>query len=258
MEQTSNHIDISKIRTFDEIFKDTQMFFKYNWKQFFSLLFLYVGPFLAVFQYTYSHYIALIYAQIETAETISFEIPTKEFWILAIFGIISFSLFHGISYSFITQYQTNTDTSRSSVISHFNQNLLLYISATITSTALLILGFLFYIIPGIILLFPLHFYVYDKLSHKGTFFETITRTFTMVKQNLGITIGTIITMQVLLFIIRLLISILFSGITSDSSIVSIIVSVILSLVTMGISVIPVVFLYHTIFKNTFEKKSYNN
>ena len=255
MEQTSNHIDISKIRTFDEIFKDTQLFFKYNWKQFFSLLFLYVGPFLAIFQYTYSNYIALIYAQIETSETISFEIPTKEFWILAIFGTISFSLFHGISYSFITQYHTTKDTSRSAIISHFNQNLLLYISATLTSTALLLLGFMLYIIPGIILLFPLHFYVYDRLIHKGTFLETITRVFTMVKQNIGITIGTIITMHVLLFIIRLLISILFSSITSDTSVISIILSVILSLGTMGISVIPVVFLYHTIFKNTTENIS---
>ena len=254
MEQPSNYIDISKVRTFDEIFKDTQLFFKYNWKPFFFLLFLYVGPFLFYFQYESSRFIAPILEQIQNG-AITFEISPKFVIILSILGFISFSLFQGISYSFITLYQTNKDTSRSAVMTHFNQNLLLYISATLTSASLFLLGFMLYIIPGIILFFPLHFYVYDRLIHKGTLIETASRIFTMIKQNIKITVGTIISIHVLLFIVRFVLSLLFSSVAAEFSITSMIINVILSILTMGISVIPIVFLYHTIYKKTYKNTS---
>jgi len=254
MEQPSNYIDISKVRTFDEIFKDTQLFFTYNWKPFFFLLFLYVGPFLFYFQYEFSNFIVPILEHIQNG-ALTFEIAPKFVITLSILGFISFSLFQGISYSFITQYQTNKDTSYSAVMAHFNQHLVLYISATLVSASLLLFGFMLYVIPGVILFFPLHFYVYDRLIHKGTFVETISRIFAMIKQNVKITVGTIISIHVLLLIVQFILSLLFSSVTAEFSIASMFINVILSIATMGISVITIVFLYHTIYKKTYENTS---
>ncbi len=77
----------------------------------------------------------------------------------------------------------------------------------------------------------------------------------MIKQNVKITVGTIISIHVLLLIVQFILSLLFSSVTAEFSIASMFINVILSIATMGISVIPIVFLYHTIYKKTYENTS---
>lgn len=256
MEQTNNYIDFSKIRNFDEIFKDTFEFLKYNWRQFFIPILLYAGPFFALSSIMLSTLIKEIYAVYLSEGVFSFESQTQSVFLISLVVFIAHIIIYGVIFDFIKNYQSKNSEVPPSLFQSIQNNFLNLSSSVVFSTTLLILGFMLYIIPGIILFIPLSFFVYDRYLHQGTLIDSLKRVFFLTRSNLSLTIGTIISVYIILFFSRLLFSLVSAIFTSFIPIVNTILNIGFSIISLGFVIIVIILLYHTVYNISFGNQSH--
>lgn len=191
-----------KERSFKEFLPDTFLFLKTHWKSYFFYILLYAGPFFLAAGYYSSK------AQIKIHETDNLFV--MELFYAVLFDFIGEILLNGISFGYIISYITKNDTSRETIGSFFNQNIWLIIGATVFSNLFLSLGFVMFIIPGIILLAPLSMYVFDKLLYKQPMNITFSRCMQFSQTDIRLSYGIVLFLYVGIFIAKQLIGSLIS------------------------------------------------
>jgi len=171
-------MNINKIRTFQEIFTDTFLFLRQEWRSFFLCIAIYAAPLLVAAHYFSSKII--IDNQLD--------LLSKEMVTFLVFAVIGYFLLQSITYCYIACFVQNQNSSptRQMVLEFFSKNILACVKAFLIFGLVFGLGFVMYFIPGLILLTPLSLFVFDKIFTGVPSMQSFTRSMQLTRSNVGL------------------------------------------------------------------------
>jgi len=245
MEQLNSNIHFSKLRNFSDIISDTIAILKANWKLYFSLIAIYVGPLFVLVNYTNSSIIEQVLLSVLEKKEATINIGDNNLILHQIISLLANTLLNGITYSFIIAYQKGYDLNRKTIFAIFNQKLVQVLTATLIAEAIIGLSFQVSSVLGLVLYIPILFFVYDRVTHKCTIGESFKRVFMLPLSNIPLSIGTTLFMFLIVIVITSILILVAYASSTNFVVTATIFSTLASIVN-GFSSIIVALLYHTL------------
>ncbi len=183
-----------KERTFQEIFTDTFVFLRQEWRTVFLCIAIYVAPISAL-----AHYLSFQVTDI-------LNVASREMLIFLLFSLISNFLLQSITYCYIAcRVKNNEIPTRQTVMEFFSKNILTCIKAFLISNLGIGIGFMLLVIPGLIALAPLSLFMFDKILTGASTSESFNRSVQIAKSNAGMSYAIVLLSYMALFFIQSLI-----------------------------------------------------
>ena len=250
----SQKIEFNKIRTTSEIFSDYWRFMKAEWRSYCVVLGVFVLPFAFLGAYLFSQQTVEFFEM--TMNSSSNDVDSADFgsfttnvFLAMLSSFVAKFMGIFVSCAYVIKYMKKGEIFSlsderfgiDSFLPFFPQYGLVVLGATIFMTLLVSLGFVLFIIPGIILLPPMSIMLYD-VFHTKNCFTSFSRCMNLCKtnwrQSLGVVFGCYLAVIVL--------SMFLGGIVpSDNSVANIILSSILTVLSETV-MIPVILLYYSL------------
>lgn len=228
-------IDFNKNRTFKEIFEDFTVFIKNEWQQYGMTLLICVFPF------------ALLSAYFSTKQDFSFLFTGEEVSKTQLYLALACSFIAKFAGIFVTSayvilYMNNERTDLDTILQFCKRMFLVALTAITFMVITLYMGFMLFIIPGLLLLPPLSLIVFDALLQRQPIMISFLRCIQFCKTNPGLSFGTIYACYGAVFLIVIIFS---SCISVGNNSLAIIITSLLSTICEVIT-IPCILLYFSL------------
>ena len=212
----NQYINFKKQREIGEVISDTFKFIRENYKLLFTLIFKIAGPAFLILMLCLGYYMYVtmgIFESLGTSPNLLLEggYLTVGIFVAAILMLVSlvlyFSLLYGTVLNFIKSYVENKGiVNEQEVRQGVKNNIWDLLGIGIVTSIMIFFGFLLCFFPGIYLMVPLSLVfsilIFDKLGIS----ESISYSFTLVKDNWWVTFATLLVMWLLMYLISLIFS----------------------------------------------------
>lgn len=212
----NQYINFKKQREIGEVISDTFKFIRENYKLLFTLIFKIAGPAFLILMLCSGYYMYVtlgVFESLGTSPNLLLEggYLTAGIFVAAILMLVSlvlyFSLLYGTVLNFIKSYVENKGiVNEHEVRQGVKNNVWDLLGIGIVTSIMIFFGFLLCFFPGIYLMVPLSLVfsilIFDKLGIS----ESISHSFTLIKDNWWVTFATLLVMWLLMYLISLIFS----------------------------------------------------
>ncbi|MDR2962628.1 MAG: hypothetical protein LBU90_03170 [Bacteroidales bacterium] len=187
-----SNLSLYKSRSFQEIFADTGAFLQQEWRSFFLCIVFYAAPVAAVANY------------FNTRVKNPFDFESKEMLTFLVFAVVSNFLLQSVSYCYMACYaQSGSSPSRHNVWDYFSKNIFTCLKAFFLSNAIIGLGLLLFVVPGMIALLPFSLYAVDTIFTASPSRESLTRSVTLTQHSMGMGYATVLLCYAIIFALQI-------------------------------------------------------
>ena len=230
-------IEFNKTRTTTEIFSDYWQFMKDEWRDYCLVLAVFVLPFSLVGAYfmTQQNFEILMF------DGSDINMSYSDLYFALFCSLVAKFMGIFVSCAYVMKYMTGERFRIDSFLPFFSQYGLVALLATIVMVIALTLGFVLFVIPGIVLLPPMSILVYDVLITRNCF-SSFTRCLNLCKTNWRQSFSVVMVCYLAIIVVSMFCT---SLIPLDNSTVNIIVSAILTVLSETVMV-PFILLYYSL------------
>jgi len=192
---SQEQFNFDKERSFKEIFSDAWLFIQQFGKEYVFLVFMYAAPLFALSAYFASQANIEIHASQQL-------FSSSYLWYSLLVDFFADVIVNGVTFSALIMFIQTGKIVREDVMTYFNQNFLFILGVTIVANVIISLGFILFIVPGIISLVPMSLFVFDRFLHKQSFEISFLRSFELTRSNIALSYGVIFLMYAVIFIVK--------------------------------------------------------
>lgn len=235
----------NKERNFKEIFADAYLFIQMYGKEFFTIIVFYAAPLFVLSAYFASKANIQIF---ETKELFS----SPYLWYSLLADFFADVIVNGLTFGSIIIYSKTGSVQRDDVMMFFNQNILRILGITIVANLIISLGFMMFIIPGIIILVPMSLFVFDRILNNESFEISFMRSVLLARSNFQLSYGVLFIMYAGIFGIKFLFESFMSVESEQYILLNTVMQTIMQIVFTSSSVI-IALLYFTLFSKQIHR-----
>ncbi len=213
--ETTNHISFKKYRDLGAIITDTFQFIRQNWKGYFGAVLKIAGPALVVLIIALGYYMISLGGMMEGFTSNAMEFNTSDgiemflaVAIAMISGLVFYVLMQMTSLYYIKSYINNSgEVDIDEVKQNISQNFWKFLGLGVLIFLMLIIGLMLCILPGFYLMIPLSLATSIMVFEGKSVGDTISHSFTLIKDHWWETFGVVIVVGILVSILGMIFSV---------------------------------------------------